>query len=209
MSLQALSFSKDDLHGMRRPLRNLQQLLDHLARLNRGRDEVSLRLVVESIGTRSFGPLLMLAGIILASPLSGIPGMATTMAIFILLIAVQMLFGRKQFWLPAWLLNRSVKHDHLIKAISWVRPVARRVDSVLRPRWTVLVTNGAAYAIALICVVIGFGLPMMEIVPFSASVVGLALAAFGLSLVVNDGLLVILAVTLVCATFSVAVVNIL
>ncbi|WP_150302778.1 exopolysaccharide biosynthesis protein [Pseudomonas saliphila] len=194
---------------MRPPLRNLQQLLDHLARLNRGRDEVSLRLVVESIGTRSFGPLLMLVGIILASPLSGIPGMATTMALFILLIAVQMLLGRNQFWLPQWLLSRSVKHDHLIKAISWVRPVARRIDAVLRPRLTVLVTNSAAYVIALICVLISIGLPMMEIIPFSASIVGLALTAFGLSLVVNDGLLVILAVVLVCATFGLAVVNIL
>lgn len=194
---------------MRPPLRNLQQLLDHLSRLNRGRDEVSLRLVVESIGTRSFGPLLMLVGIILASPLSGIPGMATTMALFILLIAVQMLFGRKQFWLPEWLLNRAVKHDHLIKAITWVRPVARRIDAVLRPRLMVLVTNGAAYAIALICVLISIGLPLMEVIPFSASIVGLALAAFGLSLVVNDGLLVILAVVLVCATFGLAVVNIL
>lgn len=193
---------------MRPPLRNLQQLLDHLARLNKGRDEVSLRLVVQSIGTRSFGPLLMLVGIILASPLSGIPGMATTMALFILLIAVQMLFGRKQFWLPEWLLNRAVKHDHLIKAISWMRPVARRVDSVLRPRLTFLVANGAAYAIALVCVLISIALPMMEIVPFSASIAGLALAAFGLSLVVNDGLLVILAVALVCATFGLAVVNI-
>lgn len=194
---------------MRRPLRNLQQLLDHLARLNRGRDEVSLRLVVDSIGTRSFGPLLMLIGIILASPLSGIPGMATVMAVFVMLIAVQMLLGRKQFWLPNWLLNRSVKHDHLVKALSWVRPVARWVDSVLRPRLTKLVNNGASYVIALICVVISLALPMMEVVPFSASVAGLALAAFGLSLVVNDGLLVILAVSLVGATFAIVVVNIL
>lgn len=194
---------------MRPPLRNLQQLLDHLARLSRGRDEVSLRLVIKSIGSRSFGPLLMLVGVVLASPLSGIPGMATTMAVFILLIAVQMLFGRKEFWLPAWLLNRSVKHDHLVSAISWMRPVARRIDAVLRPRLTGLVTHGAAYVIALICVFISIGLPMMEIVPFSASVAGLALAAFGLALVMNDGVLVILAVTLVCATFGVAVVNIL
>ena len=194
---------------MRPPLRNLQQLLDHLARLNRGRDQVSLRLVVASIGTRSFGPLLMLVGIILASPLSGIPGMATVMAIFVLLIAMQMLLGRKQFWLPDWLLNRSVKHDNLVKALSWVRPVARRVDSVLRPRLTKLVTDGASYVIALICIVISLALPMMEVVPFSASVAGLALAAFGLSMVVNDGLLVILAVTLVSATFALVVVNIL
>lgn len=194
---------------MRPPLRNLQQLLDHLARLGRGRDEVSLRLVVKSIGSRSFGPLLMLVGILLASPLSGIPGMATTMAVFILLIAVQMLLGRKEFWLPEWLLNRSVNHDHLLKAIAWMQPAARRIDSVLRPRLTVLVTNGAAYVIAFICVLISIGLPMMELVPFSASVAGLALAAFGLALVINDGVLVILAVALVLATFSVAVVNIL
>jgi hypothetical protein len=72
---------------MRRPLQNLEQLLDHLVKLAEGEAEVSLGMVVESIGSRAFGPLLMLIGLTLVSPFSGIPGMAVTMAIFVGLIA--------------------------------------------------------------------------------------------------------------------------
>ncbi len=194
---------------MTRKLQNLEQLLDHLAGLTDGREEVSLRDVVSSIGSRSFGPLLMVIGIALLSPLSGVPGMASTMAVLVLLMAVQMLCGRTQFWLPGFLLNRSVSCKRLLKAIYKIKPAAKKVDGVLRPRLTALVTNGASYVIAALCVLIGLCMPLMEMVPFSASAAGLALAAFGLSLVVQDGLLVIFAITWVVATFVLVVVNIL
>lgn len=193
---------------MSQRLQNLEQLLDHLTELAQGREEVSLRDVVRSIGSRSFGPLLMVIGITLLSPLSGVPGMAVTMAILVLLMAVQMLCGRTQFWLPGFLLNRAISCDRLLKAISKIKPAAKKVDSVLRPRLTALVTNGASYVIAALCVLIGLCMPIMEMVPFSASAAGLALAAFGLSLVVQDGLLVIFAIAWVVATFVLVVVNI-
>lgn len=192
---------------MPRPLQNLEQLLDHLVQLAEGEAEVSLGMVVESIGSRAFGPLLMLIGLTLVSPFSGIPGMAVTMAIFVGLIASQMLIGRRHFWLPGWLLNRSVKRDRLLRVVRRVRPLARRVDRLLRPRLTVLVDYGASYVIAALCLLIALGMPMMEMVPFSASAAGVALGAFGLSLVVQDGLLVVLAVGWVGATFAFVVVN--
>jgi hypothetical protein len=85
---------------MNQPLQNLEQLLDRVGELTRRHDQVSIGMVVEAIGSRSFGPLLMLIGITLFSPLSGIPGMSFFMAVFVLLVAVQMLIGRKKFWLP-------------------------------------------------------------------------------------------------------------
>ncbi|HDZ56052.1 MAG TPA: exopolysaccharide biosynthesis protein [Pseudomonas xinjiangensis] len=193
---------------MSQELQNLEQLFDHLARLARGRDQVSLGIVVDSIGRRSFGPLLMLIGITLVSPLSGIPGMATIMAVFVMLIAVQMLLGRTHFWLPKWLLSRAINHDRLLKIISWGRPLAVKIDRVLRPRLPMLVHHGGGYVIALLCLLISLCMPVMEMVPFSASAAGAALAAFGLSLVMHDGLLVLMAVAWVIATFALVVVNI-
>ncbi len=61
---------------MNQPLQNLKQLLDRVGELARHNERVSIEMVIESIGSRSFGPLLMLIGITLFSPLSGIPGMS-------------------------------------------------------------------------------------------------------------------------------------
>lgn len=194
---------------MNQPLQNLEQLLDRIGELTRHNDQVSIGMVVESIGSRSFGPLLMLIGITLFSPLSGVPGMSFFMASFVLLVAIQMLVGRKKFWLPHYILNRSVEHNKLQKALDWLNKPARGIDRVLKPRLTFLVHSGGSYGIAALCVVVGLCMPFMELVPFSSSAAGLALLALGLSLVVHDGLLVLLALGIFGATFALVVVNLL
>lgn len=190
-------------------LRNLEQLFNHIATLANENGEVSLGIVVESVGSRSFGPLLLVIGLTLTSPLSGIPGMASVSAAFILLIGVQLLLGRHYFWLPHWLLNRSLSKKQVLAALRWIMPPARVVDRLTRPRLTFLVSRTGAYLTALFCVCIAVVMPMFELVPFSASAVGVALAALGLALVAHDGLLALIAFCVIGATFGLAVVNIL
>src|SRR5690606_6693656 len=91
-------------HRMPQEFDSLELMLEHIAGAAHEHERVSLGLVVETIGSRSFGPLLLMVGVVLASPLSGIPGMPTMMSLMVLLIAVQLLFGGKNFWLPHWLL---------------------------------------------------------------------------------------------------------
>ncbi|MCW8127906.1 exopolysaccharide biosynthesis protein [Microbulbifer halophilus] len=172
---------------------SLSQLLEHIAKTAKRRQRVSLDLVVREVGQRSFAPLLLLVGIILFSPLSGIPGVPTLMAILVLLVAVQLLLGRQHFWLPQWMLKRSVPERKLLKALDWLYGPARFIDRWLRPRLTFLVRRTGTYVIAAICAVIALALPAMEIIPFSATTAGLALTAFGLALVTHDGLLAVLA----------------
>ncbi|MCA1771952.1 MAG: exopolysaccharide biosynthesis protein [Halomonas sp.] len=194
---------------MNQPLQSVEQLLDRVGELTHENDQVSFGMVVESIGSRSFGPLLMLIGITLFSPLSGVPGMSIFMGSFVLLIAVQMLIGRKQFWLPGYILNRSIERGKLNKALSWLNKPARGIDRILKPRLTFLVNNGGSYGIATLCIVIGLCMPFMEVVPFSSSAAGLALLALGMALVVHDGLLVLLAIALFSTTFTLILANIL
>ncbi|MCZ0926988.1 exopolysaccharide biosynthesis protein [Halomonas janggokensis] len=194
---------------MNQPLQSLEQLLDRVSQSTRDNDQVSVGMVIESVGSRSFGPMLMLIGITLFSPLSGLPGMSIFMGSFVLLIAVQILIGRKQFWLPHFILNRSIGRRKLQKALHWLNKPARSIDRVLKPRLTFLVRNGGSYGIASLCIVVGLCMPFMELVPFSSSAAGLALLALGLALVVHDGLLVLLALGAFSATLILIVANIL
>ncbi len=178
---------------MDEPLTNLEQLLDKMEEAAEDHEQVSLGVVLESIGTRSLGPLLLLAGVVTFSPLSGIPGMPTVMAVLVLTIAVQLLLGRDHLWLPKRLLKRSISTNKLTKSIHWMRRPARFVDHWTKPRLKVLVKGPGSYLIAIICTLIGLGIPAMELVPFSASAAGAALTAFGLSLVSCDGLLAAIA----------------
>ena len=172
---------------------NLQDLLDHIERAAHKHEQVSLATVMEAVGTRSFGPLLLAAGVTTASPLSGIPGVSTAVGLMVLLIALQLLCGEKEFWLPQWLMQRTIDHRKVSRAFDWIRPPARLIDGLLRPRLSALVRASGRYVIALVCALIALGMPAMELVPFSATGAGLALTAFGLALVSRDGLLALIA----------------
>tara|TARA_R110001599_G_scaffold8837_2_gene43915 strand:+ start:763 stop:1317 length:555 start_codon:yes stop_codon:yes gene_type:complete len=184
-------------------------MLEHIAGLAKDAEQVSLAQVVDSVGDRSFGPLLLIIGLTLFSPLSGVPGMAIFSGMFVLLIALQMLLGRKYFWLPGFMLNRSIAQDKLTKAIGWLKPGARRIDRMIKPRLNFMLHPSSTYLIAALCVLIGAALPFLELVPFSSSIVGLALAILGLSLVARDGLLVLIALAVIGAGGSLAIVKLL
>jgi len=185
---------------------NLEQLLDRVSEGTGDQERVFVGRIVEAVGGRSLGGIILLVGIILISPLSGIPGIPTTMGILLLLVAGQLVFHRRHLWLPQWLLRRTISRARLHKALKWLRPLACFVDRRLAPRLPLLVEEAAAFFIALICVVIAVGLPITELVPFSATAAGTVLAPFGLALIAHDGLLALLAFV-VTATYAVLIVS--
>ena len=98
------------------PPRNLEQLLDRLRETGKGGREVSLGEVMDTVGHSSFGPALLVAGLITLAPLVGdIPGVPTIMGALVFLVAGQLLLGRTQFWLPRWMLNRRIEHRKLCR----------------------------------------------------------------------------------------------
>lgn len=179
----------------------LEELLDRLAETARRQGHVSVAEMLAAAGQRSFGPLLLVPGMIVFSPLSGVPGLPTAVAVLVMLVAVQLLWRRNHVWLPRWVLRRSVSTGLLQRAVRVLRPVARVVDRLTRPRLRKLAdAEGLAiYPIALLCALIALTMPPLELVPFANSVAGAALTAFGLALVTRDGLLALIA-GVICAT---------
>lgn len=186
-----------------RNISSLEQLLERIADAARGQRRISLGEIVDQVGRRSFGPLLLVAGLVTLAPIVGdIPGVPTLMCVLVLLVAGQLLFRREHFWLPAWLLDRSVKQDKLHKALDWLQKPAQFVDRLLKPRLMFFTRPVGIYLIALVCILIAAGMPAMELVPFSANGAGIALTLFGLALIADDGLLALIALALTVTTFA-------
>lgn len=192
--------------NMDKELTSLEQLLDCIGKANTSKGQVSLGAILEAVGSRSFGPLLLVAGLIILAPfIGGIPGVPTTMATLVLLSAGQLLFRREQFWLPRWLLKRSVARDKLCRGLKWLRRPAQFLDRVTRPRLTVFTQGAGIYVIAIACIAIAAVTPVMEFVPFSANGAGAALTAFGLALLARDGFLALLALLVTASIFGIVV----
>jgi hypothetical protein len=187
-------------------IRNLGHLIEHIHHATRDSQRVTLRTITEELGSRSFGPLLLLAGLVTLAPVIGdIPGVPTLMAIVVLLVAGQVLIGRRYLWLPRWLLDRSMARENVDKTLSWIRRPASWVDRLLRPRLVAFVEGPGVYGIAVLCVVIAAATPPMELVPFTANGAGIALTAFGLALIATDGLIALVAFVFTAATLGAVV----
>jgi len=189
---------------------DLEQLLDKIDEAVRENEQVSWQTVLEVLGHTSFGPLLLIAGLLTLAPVVGdIPGVPTIIGIIVLLIAIQLLAGRTHLWLPHWLLEKSVASEKLAKALAWTRSPARFVDHWLRPRLSIFIDDAAVYIIASLCIIIALMMPVMEIVPFSANAAGLVFTTFGLSLITRDGLVSLLGLIFTIMTLAVVVYNLL
>jgi len=189
------------------PPKNLNELLDRFDEAAEESEKVSLDVIMDAVGRRSFGPLLLLAGLIISSPGVGdIPGVPTILGLFVLMIAGQLVFGRDHFWLPQWLLKRSVSREKLKKMTSskWVRKPARFVDRLLKERLEILVGQKGTYAIAIVSSVISLAMPLTEFVPLSANGVGAGIVAFGVALIARDGLMALIGYVIAAATITLA-----
>ncbi len=187
---------------------NLTELIHAMERMERENAQVSVDDVVHAVGRRSFGPLLLLAGLITLAPIIGdIPGMPTLMAVLVLLTSSQLLVGRETFWLPKWLLKRSLSRQKFDKALHYMKKPAKWVDGLLGVRLAWMTGYIGIRVTAFACLLVALAMPPMEFIPFSANGAGLALTLFGLGLVARDGLMLALGFLLTGVTFTVVVMN--
>lgn len=185
--------------------KNIGGILDRLEELAGQDDQVSLGKVTEALGSRSHGPFLLVPALIEISPVGGIPGVPTVLAAIIILFAGQLLIGRDHMWLPGFLARRSVSSDRTRKATGKLRPLARFMDRWFHGRLPKLTEGPAVRVAAALCILLACTVPPLEVLPFASSAPMLAIAAFGLALLVRDGLLMMIATVLAVVAVAVGV----
>lgn len=180
-------------------VQDLEQLLDRTEDAAKDSGErTSVGDILDHIGTRSFAPILLVAGLVMLAPVIGdIPGVPVLMGLIVILVAAQLLARRRHIWLPQWILRRSVDHAKIEKAVKWLRRPARFVDRWTKPRLEWAVRHAGAYVVAATCIVVAAATPIMEFIPFSATFAGIAITSFGLALVARDGAIALVAM-IVC-----------
>lgn len=177
-------------------------ILDRLRQLADTRDKVSIGDILDCIGDRSYGPALLVPALIEISPIGGIPGVPTFLAVIIAITAGQLLWGKEHLWLPAILQRRSVSGKTMHEAADKLDGVARWMDKWFHGRMPALVRQPfpriAAALVLLLCLTV----PPLEFIPFASTAPMAAIAAFGLALLVRDGLLMLIAGVLSIAAFG-------
>jgi hypothetical protein len=179
----------------RRRITDLTHLLAELHEAARDK-KVTVRDLRDCVGRRAFAPMLLLASLLGVTPLGGIPGVPTALAVIVVMIAGQIAVGRDSVWAPRWLLDRRVDHGKLQRAVRALKPFARNVDKVIRPRLTVLTQWPFSLVLLAACVLLALSVPPLEFIPFVDWPLWGAMVAFSLALFAHDGVLALVAFAL-------------
>ncbi|MEM6450128.1 MAG: exopolysaccharide biosynthesis protein [Cyanobacteria bacterium P01_D01_bin.105] len=156
--------------------------------------DVTLNEVLEIAGERTFGFLFVLLSIPSALPIPA-PGYSTPFGIVMFLLAVQLMVGRDQPWLPEKFRKKGFARAQVQDLITKGMPWLKRIETVSQPRLTPLCTSrlGQAFVGGLIALA---SISMMLPFPLTNTLPAMGIFVAGLGLSDDDGLLSLAGVTI-------------
>ena len=101
---------------------NLSELLDHFVESTEEQEKVKVDDLLQSLSSRSHGPMLLFPAILAISPLGMIPGMSVITGTLIILIGSQMLFFSSRPWIPKFVGNYSFSREKLTNGVNKSKP---------------------------------------------------------------------------------------
>ncbi len=171
--------------------RRASEVLDGIAASAQG-VRVSLGDIMASLEERAFALLMVVLGLPNILPMP--PPIPLLCGLFLVFIALQIVFGRHQPWIPRRALSVSVPRDRLDAAISRATPVLRKLERFSRPRLLSFLPVTLELRVAgILLLIVSLGLvcaaPVIGQIPM-----GISVCLTGLALVERDGLIMMGAV---------------
>ena len=145
---------------------------------------------------RGFGPMLALPSFIACTPIGAIPGIPSLAGGTILLIALQILLGRRHPWLPQKVMQLNCDADQLRYIVEKVKPYAVRVDRFLVPRCFFMRQPVFRSFIALCCAGCGLVMIPLELIPFMGLIPAFAVFIMAIGMATDDGAVALFGVSL-------------
>jgi hypothetical protein len=175
----------------------LSELLAEMA--ERPAPRVSVAELMDSVGHRALGALLLVFGLICTLPLP--PGGTTVFGLPLLLLAPQLTIGRRAPWLPRRMRRRSIRRDQLRHGLDRVLPWLKRIEGLSRPRLGFLFAGPGRSLLGLVCTV--FALVLILPIPLGNMLPAAAVSLLSLSLVQRDGFLALAGYAVAAASVGV------
>lgn len=159
-------------------------LLDGLLR-DADAERVTLRWLVDRLGDRSFGLVMLLLAL-----LGAMPGASAVVAPLLAILAVQMMLGHAGPVFPRRVAERSVRTEGLARTLGRAVPVLRAIEGFFHPRWP---TPFEAAKRVVGPVVLLLGLLLLAPIPLSNVPPALAIALLAIAYLEEDGILLCIA----------------
>ncbi len=164
---------------------SLQQILD------KTEGDLKLGDFIGKLGARAFGITLLflsLATLLIA----GAPGLSTLLGLPIILLSLQIAFGRTEFWLPHKLAEATISRDKLESLVGKSQAILKKFEVLVKPRLAGLVGEGDSSqekivrrALGAYCALLGIVLALPIL--FGNFLPALSVALIAMGLIEKDG----------------------
>ena len=151
--------------------------------------------LVKAVGEKGFGLLFLVLSLPSALPVPA-PGYSTPFGIVIILLAAQMLLGRKTLWLPERLKQVRLKRSLAEKMIGAGARFLRKIEHLIKPRHQWATSRPGLAAIAVVIIFMA-GLMVLPI-PLTNTAPAMVIFILGVALTEEDGLLAAIAFAIGC-----------
>jgi hypothetical protein len=179
-----------------------------LLRAVRGDGErISVAQIADALDARAFGLATLIFSLPSVVPMP--PGVPTVVGVALLIVSVQMVFGRQELWLPGFLSKRSFSRQALVNAFEKMAPRLEAVEKIAKPRLLFMTGKIGTVVIGLIVLFMALVL-ILPLPPGGNFPPALACAVLGMGLAERDGVIVLFGLVVsVAATAAVSVVTLL
>jgi len=157
--------------------------------------DVTLEWIVANLRERSFGIVMLLIAL-----LGLVPGLSPFVGVLLAVPAIQMILGRREPLLPHRFATRRLSKARLERSLARVIPLVRRMERIVRPRWSTpfeMTKRVIGFVILLL------GGTLLAPIPFSNIVPALVVMLLAFAFLEEDGLL--LCIALAAAVISLAI----
>ncbi|MGK9234438.1 exopolysaccharide biosynthesis protein [Inquilinus limosus] len=159
-------------------------LLDSLLR-DADPKRVTLGWLVDRLGDRSFGLVMLLLAL-----LGAMPGASAVVAPLLAILAVQMMLGHAGPVFPRRVAERSVQTEGLARTFGRAVPVLRTIEGFIHPRWPTpfeATKRGVGLVVLLLGVLLLAPIPLSNIPP------ALTIALLAIAYLEEDGIMLCIA----------------
>lgn len=170
---------------------SLKERLNHLLSEAKGQP-VSMRLITDTLAGKGQAALLILLVLPFCQPIQ-IPGFSTPFGIVLIFIGLRVAFGHHT-WIPKKLLDKEISFKTLEKISDIAIKITNKLSFLTSTRLVYLVNKPALHiahglAIALMAFFLSLPLP----IPFTNLLSAYPILFFGLGLLEDDGVMILLA----------------
>lgn len=170
------------------PKTSISDSLLALVEVTRGEENIRFSFLLKKLHEQGFGMVMAIFVLPCCIPVP-VAGVTLFLALPLLYIAVQMLWGMQAPWFPPFIGRRGIRHETLESMITRILPYVKKIEKIMHPRLTFFFSPRGERVLALFWLI--FALSISIPVPATNFVPAIGILLISLALLSHDGLLAI------------------